>query len=75
MGWIGSANTLYSTLRVLDADRDDKGRFKVEGTIASFLGMGEEYVVGDDACCYVNGKKTLLAPQLGSTGISGITVL
>jgi len=56
MGWIGSGNELFHVLRTFNVDRDPDGKFHVDGQIVSFLGLGDEYVVGDNAVAYIEGK-------------------
>ena len=68
MGWIGTENQLMHTLRVMGADRDEDGKFLIYGSApVSFMGMGEEYVVGDDTFYSVNGKKANLVTALSMT--------
>lgn len=67
MGWIGSNNELMNTLSTFGVDRDDKGKFKVDGQIVSFMGMGEEMVVGDDAVAYIDGKPCNICNLLDAT--------
>jgi hypothetical protein len=63
MGWIGSRNQLFHVLRSFGCDEKD-GQFCVDGNITTFLGMGEEFVVGDDAVYYVNNKPCNLCNAL-----------
>lgn len=67
MGWIGSESELLNVLSVFKCDRDEEGKFKVDGNITSFLGLGEEFVVGDDAVAYVNDKPCNLCNMLEAT--------
>lgn len=67
MGWIGSADELAQVLRVAGCDRDEDGKFKVDGSIASFMGAGDEFVVGPDAVAYIDGKPTNICNMLGAT--------
>jgi hypothetical protein len=67
MGWIGHREQLLHTLGVFGCDRDPEGNFLVSGQIVSFLGLGKEFVVGDDAVAYVGGKPVSIAGMLGST--------
>lgn len=57
---------LGNFLRVMGADEDEHG-FLVSGTVASFLGAGQEYVIGADACYYVGGIAIPLAPAYRNT--------
>lgn len=63
MGWIGSSEKLYATLEGMGCDKTGE-QFHVSGAISSFLGMGQEFVVGDDAIAYVNKKAVALVPRL-----------
>ena len=67
MGWIGTWSELSHALRMFGCDRDEQGRFKVDGTICSFMGGGQEYVVGDDAIYYVDGQPRLVVQALKAT--------
>lgn len=67
MGWIGSSNELLHVLRTFGVDRDEDGKFHVDGQIVSFMGAGEEYVVGDEAVAYIDGKPRNLCNMLGVT--------
>ena len=74
-GWIGSASELEHTLRMFNCDATD-GKFHVDGSITSFMGAGDEFVVGSDAVYYVNGQPRNLAAALRSTSYGrGITVI
>jgi hypothetical protein len=77
MGWIGSTSQMLYALGIFGADRDEEGRFKVAGSISSFLGMGEETLVGDDAVFFVDGKPSNLAVALGTTsyGVKNVHVI
>jgi len=66
-GWIGTDAQLQHVLRSFGCDRDVDGRFLVGGNIMSFLGAGEEFVVGADAVYYVDGKPHNLVSALGAT--------
>jgi hypothetical protein len=67
MGWIGSESELHNTLAVYGCDRDEDGKFKVQGTIVSFMGAGEEFVVGDDAMAFKDGRPVNICNMLHST--------
>ena len=75
-GWMGSASELWHALRVVGCDQTD-GKFHVDGQIVSFLGKGEEYVVGADTVFYVGGKPRNLAALLNGTsyGVRNVTVI
>lgn len=60
-GWIGPASQLEHVLRIAGCDRDEDGKFKVAGTIASFMGAGDEFVVGDDAMAFIDGEPVSIA--------------
>lgn len=77
MGWLGSWSELRNYLAVVNADQDDEGKFIVRGNITSFLGMGKEFVVGDDAQYRQDEKWCQLAAGLNDTsyGIRGIMVI
>jgi hypothetical protein len=66
-GWFGDAAHLYQTLRSFGCDRSPDGKFRVDGPITSFMGAGEEFVVGSDAVYYVGGKARNLIAALGAT--------
>lgn len=61
---------LAQVLRIGRCDQDEDGRFLVSGTIASFMGAGEEFIVGPDACYYVGGKHVNLAGAISGTSYS-----
>lgn len=75
-GWMGDASAMLNFLRVVGADQDEKGCFMVGGSISSFMGAGDEYVVGEDAYYLAGGQQRPLAAGLRSTsqGI-GVTVI
>lgn len=57
-------------LSVVGCDRDEEGRYCVDGSISTFMGMhGEnaEVVVGGDAVYYVDRQPKNLAAGLKST--------
>jgi hypothetical protein len=55
------------TLRTFGVDRDEEGKFCVDGQIVSFMGAGEEMVVGDDAVAYIDGKPRNICNMLEQT--------
>lgn len=56
MGWIGTDRELLNFLAVVKCDREGD-KFVVRGAgIVSFLGAGQEWVIGDDAE-YRRGEK------------------
>ena len=75
-GWMGAASHLYHVLRVAGCDESD-GKLHVDGAIASFMGAGDEFVVGPDTVYYVDGKPRNLAALLNGTsyGVRGIAVI
>lgn len=77
MGWIGSNSELLNALRVVNADRDEDGKFKVYGAPpVSFMGADEEYVVPDECEYSVGGQRRPLAALLNSTSAGmGVTVI
>jgi hypothetical protein len=66
-GWIGSWNELANVLRTFHCDRDPDGKFCVAGSIASFMGAGDEFTVGEDAVYFVDGKPRNLVSALYAT--------
>ncbi len=77
MGWIGPTQQMLYALGIFGADRDEEGRFQVAGSISTFLGLGEETLVGDDAVFFIGGKPQNLAGALATTsyGVSGVQVI
>jgi hypothetical protein len=69
MGWMGSESQLMAALHENKVDQDEEGMFKVDGEIVSFMGAGEEFVVGDDAVAYIEGKPHNLCTMLEKTGM------
>lgn len=67
MGWIGSNSELLHVLRTFGVDRDPDGKFHVDGKIVSFMGMGEEMVVADDAVAYIDGRPHNICNMLAAT--------
>lgn len=77
MGWIGDAATLRRVLEGEGVVRDESGAFAVSGTVASFTGAGDEWIVGDDAYALCKGgRRVHLVTALGvqSFGL-GVTVI
>ena len=74
-GWIGTVSQLEQVLRSFNCDRDPDGRFRVDGPITSFMGAGEEFVVGVDAVYYVAGKARNLVAALGATSYGRVVVV
>ena len=66
-GWIGTKDQLFNVLAVFRCDRDEQGNFCVDGSITSFMGAGDEFVVGDDAVYYVQGQPKNLVSALHQT--------
>lgn len=77
MGWIGPTSQMLYALAMFQADRDPDGKFVVSGSISSFLGMGEETLVGDDAVFFIQGQPSSLSGALGTTsyGVKGVQVI
>lgn len=73
-GWIGLKGQLDHVLATFHCDRDPDGKFLVGGSISSFMGAGEEFVVGADAVYFVDGKPHNLCAALGATSY-GVKVL
>jgi hypothetical protein len=70
MGWIGTKGQLLHYLAVVGADRDEKGDFKVDGAISTFMGLqgdDADVVVAADAVYLVGGERKALAAGLSST--------
>lgn len=67
MGWIGMKSELLHTLRTFGCDCDEEGRPKVDGQIVSFMGAEEEFVVGDNAVVYIDGKPRNICNLLEAT--------
>ena len=67
-GWVGGKEELRAALIVAGADRDDEGAFILSGNITSFMGAGDEFVVGADAVYFVGGEAKSLVEALGQTG-------
>jgi len=74
-GAVCSKMELENFLRIMGCDMQE-GRFCVDGDIYSFLGMGQEYVIGEDAVYYVNGEPVPLAgAYTNATGRGRATVI
>jgi hypothetical protein len=75
-GWIGSASMLYHALATFGCDRDADGTFCVDGSIVSFMGAGDEFVVDAAAVYYVDGQPRHLAAALETTsyGCSAVVI-
>jgi hypothetical protein len=74
-GWIGTVSELEHTLRCDGCDTTPDGRFCVDGSITSFMGAGEEFVVGADAVYYVNGEPRHLVTALAATSYGRIVAV
>jgi hypothetical protein len=74
-GWIGSASELEHTLRCSGCDTTPDGKFCVGGSITSFMGAGEEFVVGPGAVYYVNGEPRHLVTALATTSHGFVVTL
>ena len=74
-GVICTADQLFNFLKIMGCDREED-EFCVSGDIVSFMGMGSEYVIGEDAHYYVGGKPVPLAHTYASvTGRGRATVI
>ena len=62
-----NGSQLAHFLRTVHADRDPDGRPILSGVVTSFMGAGQDYVIGDDARYYVDGQPRGLAIGLGGT--------
>ena len=74
--WMGGREDLMSALETCGADKDAQGNFLVKGSIASFLGAGDEFVIGPDAVYFKNGEphnlvKLLMERKVG-VGVQAI---
>jgi len=74
-GWICDAAQLRNVLAVMGADRNAEGGFVVTGQVASFMGAGEEFVIGSDAQYYVNGQARSLVSALALTSYGSAVVV
>jgi hypothetical protein len=74
-GWIGSASELEHTLRCNGCDTTPDGKFCVGGSITSFMGAGEEFVVAADAVYYVNGEPKPLVTALAATSYGQVVTV
>lgn len=76
LGHLISAGQLFGFLGVVGCDQGPDGRYHVDGLIVSFMGMGEEYIVGPEAVFYRQGKASSLAVNLRGTSYGlAITVI
>ena len=76
LGWSGTDSRLQHFLRTMGADRDERGRWLVAGTVALFMGVGPDVVVGADARYFVGGRPHGLALDLRGTSYGmGIVVI
>lgn len=67
-GWIGSSSQLLYALSVVGADMDKEGNYLIYGEpVISFLGLGEEMVVGEKTNFSIGGQRRGLAGFLQST--------
>lgn len=68
MGWIGTAHHLEYTLRLMGADTDKEGKILIGGSAPlSFMGLGEEVVVDDECCYFINGQRINVAGAMRQT--------
>ena len=76
MGWIGNVQELAHTLRSMGAEVDEEGRVKISGDAATFMGVGPEVVIGDEAYCIIDGQRVYIAEIMGGTSYGqGATVI
>ena len=75
-GWIGSSAELLGCLAANHCDQDAAGKYCVDGSITSFMGAGDEYVVAENAVYYVAGeaKSLVHALEVGGTGLRGVVI-
>lgn len=68
-GWSGQMNQVLHYLRTVGADRDEDGKFLIEGEVMSFLGLGgnADVVIPAETYYFVNGQRKNLAAGLGTT--------
>ena len=67
MGWSGDVSQMLYALDTFGCDRDADGNRLVAGTIALFMGIGPDVVVGTDAVYLRNGVRLPLAAALHAT--------
>ena len=67
MGYLIDHSPLMNVLRVFKADQDEHGKFFVRGNITSFMGVGEEWCVGDDAEFRIGGEWRSLPRAISAT--------
>lgn len=67
MGWVGTWSELEYTLKMFNCDLNAEGKLCVDGTIVSYMGGGQEMVVGDDAVYYVGGQARSVVMALKAT--------
>ena len=73
MGWMGSQQQVMDTLAAAGADRDEDGRFLIQGGgVTSFMGVDDpnnDDLVDDQSLYRANGRWSSLANLLCSTGL------
>lgn len=68
MGWIGLARQVEYALSIVGADKDEEGKYLIYGEPpCSFLGLGDELVIGENTNYFVQGQKCNLAGLLRGT--------
>ena len=67
MGHPIDTNPLMNVLRVFRADQDAEGKFIVRGNITTFMGVGEEWCVGEDAEFRIGGEWRSLPRAISAT--------
>ena len=78
MGWIGSTHQVEYALKVVNADRDENGKFMIFGEQppVTFMGMGDEMAIGDDLSYSCDGQRMSLAGLMRSTSYGvGVNVI
>lgn len=75
-GHLLTRSQLLHFLRVVGADREADGSFRVAGTLVSFMGAGHEWLVGPDAVYFRDGHPCSLAVGLRGTSYgTAVTVI
>lgn len=78
MAWMGMSKDVEHTLNTVGADKDKDGKFLISGAPPiSFMGIGDEMVIGDEVMYMKNDQPVSLAHLMNGTsyGLRGITVI
>jgi len=75
VGHLCTKEQLFSFLCVVGADQDDAGSFKVAGSIVSFMGADQDFVIGADAVYFRGGQPCSLAVALRGTSYGTAVVV